>query len=353
MSDRSTISGVEHAAVRGGRPGWAQPAALVAALLLGSVLAFSAITKMISPKAFVASVEAYGVLPPSTVLAAATGLVGLEFALGLMLVIGIFRRSAAWITLPLVLLFIGMILHAMRVGISQCGCFGEVIKLSPGQELIVDVVLLVLTALVLWRGEDVRLGSLGLRHGFAWGGLCLGAVLFLLGGPAPTTQAAGSIEGSKLTVLSTAEPPVPNDKDALYFFFSADCDHCWSFAPAVELSARRLEGVEVRGITFSDPFALEEFRRAFNPSYPLHVLSEPAFNSITREYPAAVWIQDGNVVQSWAGFVPSHRALAEIGGYTVRGTGDGAAAEAGSDRQRSGAGATSTEIFGGPVRGRH
>lgn len=304
-----------------GRSIWS-PLALVAAILVGSVLIFSAYTKILSPKAFVASVESYGLLPTSLVLPGATGLIGLEIALGLMLVLGPGRRIAAFITLPLVLLFIGMVTYAMQVGLEECGCFGEVIKMEPRQELFVDIVLLALTGLVIWKGRGVEIGSPHVAPTLGWGGLALGAALFLAAGPALSEVEGLDLSMEDLAVLAQADPPLEIGEDAFLFFFAADCDHCWAFAGGVQLMHDRVEGLPVHAVTYSDRLSLDSFREAFAPTYPIHVLDRRAFDALVANYPAGIWIQAGGISQTWAGFVPSHRQIVEGGGYSYRQPGE-------------------------------
>jgi uncharacterized membrane protein YphA (DoxX/SURF4 family) len=327
-------------------PGPLRTLALVAAMLVGVTLIFSAITKILAPKAFVTAVETYGLLPPSLVLPGATGLVGAEVALGLLLVLGFRRRAAAWLSFPLLVFFTGMVIHAMRAGLPECGCFGEVIKLAPAQELVVDVVLLVLTLLVLWKGEDVTAGR-GLGAPLGWISLCAGAALFLAAGPVVGSESELPLERADLDVLAAAQPPLVPADEAFLFLFSADCDHCWAYVGGVELMQRRLEGIEVHAVTFSDPQALEEFEAAFEPTFPIHVVNQSVFDGLTAEYPAAVWISGGEVLRSWAGYVPSHREIAEQGGYLYR------EPTAPTPTPAASPGTDSGSLFGGPVRGRH
>lgn len=294
--------------------------ALVAAILVGGVLIFSAYTKILSPKAFVASVESYGLLPSWALLPGTTGLIGLEIALGLLLILGPGRRVAAWITLPLVLMFIAMVSYAMRTGLEECGCFGEVLKMEPRQELFVDLVLLGLTGLVLWKGRSLELGSRLVAPTLGWGGLVVGAAIFLAAGPAVSSSEELDLRWSDLSVLEQAQPPLVLGEDAFLFFFAADCDHCWAFAGAVQLMHDRVEGLPVHAITFSDRLSLDAFRDAFQPTYPIHVLDRAVFDRLVATYPAGVWIQAGGISQTWAGFVPSHRQIAESGGYLYRET---------------------------------
>jgi hypothetical protein len=315
---------------------------LVSALVLGAVFLFSAGTKILAPRAFLSSLDAYGVLGSSWLLPLGTGVVALELALGAMLVLGLGRRLAARVALPLVLIFVVMIVYALRNGLQDCGCFGEVLKIPPAVELVVDLVLLALTGVVLAWGENLVPAGHWLTRITGWGVFLLGAVFFL--SQSPVLPATGRLEVSddQLALFSQAQPPLDiSSGDHFVFLFSADCDHCWAFAGGVELMKERLQGVQVDAVTFSDEASLAGFRRAFAPTYPIHVLPQGLFDQLTDMYPAALWIQGGHVTDGWSGFVPSLRELAESGGYSYRSS----TADPGLTSQE-----TKPGIFGGPVR---
>lgn len=328
------------------RPG--SPLATGAAMLVGAVLLFSAWTKLAAPKYFVATVHEYGIFPDGLVLPLSTGVVGLELALGAMLLTGFLRRAAAWISVPLLLLFMAMLGVGIAKGMDSCGCFGEAISIDPRVELGLDVVLLGLVALVIRGGRDLAAPP-ALAHGVAWGSLCLGAFLFLAQGPA---AAAGQDEALDITVeqLSTlrqANPPLVLEGEALVFLFSADCPHCWSYAGAVEMAATRLEGLQVVGVTFSDYQAMEDFHYNFAPSYPVHTVDKGTFDALTDMFPAAAWISGGGVREGWKGHVPSHKELSDMGGYYILPPGEAPAAS------EPDSAATGDSPFGGTVKTRH
>lgn len=323
---------------------------LVSALLLGSVFVFSAWTKVLSPKAFVAAIDSYGIFPSDLALALATGVVGLEFALGVMLILGIQRRTAAWLSLPLLVMFVGLLLYAMQAGIEECGCFGEVIKLEPKVELMLDIGLLGLLALILWKGRDLKLGSPAFRTGFGFAALCAGALVFLAAGPGGALEETLEVTTEDLAILSEAEPPIHALPDeAFLFFFSADCPHCWSYSGAVDLMATRLEGIEVIGVTLSDPYTVEQFQTDFSPRYPIHYARESVFHSITEDYPAGIWITQGSVEEAWNGYIPSHREVSEAGGYLIVEPTEAAAPQP----EIPEAPEASASPFGGPIKSRN
>jgi hypothetical protein len=324
--------------------GWMARLAPFAAAFTGLVLAFSALTKFLSPKAFVAAIGEYGLFPESLILPVATGVTALEFALGLMLISGIGRRSATRIALPLVVAFTLLILRAISTGMTGCGCFGEVVSVPPRVELVLDLVLLA-ALVVVWRaGEDLHIARGRFASSFGWVAFSIGAVIFLARGPVVAGTGELDVDRDDLAVLAQADPPLPLPREGFLFFFSADCDHCWAYAGGVELMAQRVEGLEVAGVTLSGPAELDAFREAFRPSYPIHTLEPRQFNALAPDYPAAIWIQGGEIAGTWAGYVPGLRKIAEEGGYfyevveePVRALGgDGDAAER----------------FGGPLRGR-
>ncbi|RKZ11665.1 hypothetical protein DRQ53_15740 [bacterium] len=296
-------------------PDWMTRLAPLAAAITGIVLCFSAFTKFLNPKAFISVMGDYGLFASGIVLPLATAAVALELALGLMLLSGIGRRIASRLAVPLVVAFILLIIRAMTMGMSDCGCFGEVITLPLPAELGLDIVLLAMLAVVWRAGEDFPAAQGKVATSFGWVVLCLGALIFLARGPVVEAEQSLDLEFSDLSVLATADPPLALPREGFLFFFSADCDHCWAYAGGVELMARRLRDFRVVGVTQSDAAAMEGFREAFAPSYPIHVLPPREFNALVDHYPAGVWIQEGKIARSWAGFIPGLREIAEQGGY--------------------------------------
>ena len=324
-------------------PAWMARLAPVAAAITGIVLAFSAFTKFLSPRAFVSVMGDYGLFPEAMILPVATAAVALEFALGLMLLSGIGRRFASRIAIPMVLVFIVFIIRALATGMSGCGCFGEAIAIPPIFELFLDFGLLALL-FVVWRaGEDFAPARGRVAASFGWLALSFGALVFLARGPVVLTEEELSVEFNDLAVLAQASPPVAIPQEGFLFFFSADCDHCWAYAGGVELMSQRIKDFRVIGITLSDPAELEGYREAFQPTYPIHVLPPREFNSLVPTYPAGIWIQGGRIAGSWAGFVPGLRQIVEEGGYFYQPS---------SEKTGYGARQSSDSPFGGTLRGR-
>ncbi len=80
-----------------------------------------------------------------------------ETGLAVFLILGYARRFTAWSLLLMILFFTFLTAYsALTRAVSDCGCFGEVIKLTPWQSFAKDVVLLVLIGYIFLQREELR-----------------------------------------------------------------------------------------------------------------------------------------------------------------------------------------------------
>ena len=106
---------------------------LLLRLVVGGVFVYSAWTKLREPwSLFAISVDAYHVLPQWGVLAVARTLPWAELALGLLLIVGFWRRVSTLAASALLALFFGLMVRASVHGETiDCGCFGPGEAISP------------------------------------------------------------------------------------------------------------------------------------------------------------------------------------------------------------------------------
>ncbi len=121
-------------------------------ILSGFVKAVDPIGTQYKIADYAAAMGLEGVMPDIMTLGASVLLSGTEFVLGIMLLFAIRRRLVT----KLALLFVG-VMTAITVWlyvadpVSDCGCFGDAIKLTNGETLLKNIVLLAVTALLAWR----------------------------------------------------------------------------------------------------------------------------------------------------------------------------------------------------------
>ncbi len=100
---------------------------------LGAVLVYAAWLKLRDPwMLFAMAIDGYQLLPQWAVVAVARTLPWFELALGLVLIAGVWLRTAAGITVALQAAFIAAMAHSYAKGMKiDCGCFGSGDPISP------------------------------------------------------------------------------------------------------------------------------------------------------------------------------------------------------------------------------
>lgn len=144
-------------------------ALLFARYFVGVLFTFSGLIKVNDVRGFAYKLEEYfevfykhsGVPfheifgPWSVALAGAIAV--FETGLAVFLILGYARRFTAWSLLLMILFFTFLTAYsAITRAVSDCGCFGEVIKLTPWQSFAKDVGLLGLIGYIFLKREELR-----------------------------------------------------------------------------------------------------------------------------------------------------------------------------------------------------
>ena len=100
--------------------------ALVVRVVLGGLFVYAAYQKLKDPWAlFAMNIDSYQVLPTRAVEIVARTLPWFELLVGILMIAGIFRRSATVATSLLLGVFFGLMVRAYAKGMEiNCGCFG-------------------------------------------------------------------------------------------------------------------------------------------------------------------------------------------------------------------------------------
>lgn len=126
---------------------------------LGALFIFSGVAKSINPFGLSIQLGEYftalglEVLRPASAVGA-IAMCAAELLLGLLLVTGLWRRAAAWVTVAAMTFFTSLTLWiALENPVSDCGCFGDLLKLSNWATFWKNIAFLPFT-IVLWRGRN-------------------------------------------------------------------------------------------------------------------------------------------------------------------------------------------------------
>jgi uncharacterized membrane protein YphA (DoxX/SURF4 family) len=119
-------------------------------ILVGLTFIFSGFVKADDPLGFSYKLNEYlevfhlNFLLPTT-LFAAIFLIVMELTLGVVTLFGIFMKQTAWWLLALMIFFLFLTAYSyLANNITDCGCFGDAIKMSNAQTFWKDVILLIL-----------------------------------------------------------------------------------------------------------------------------------------------------------------------------------------------------------------
>ncbi len=143
-------------------------------ILVGVLFIVSGWIKLNDPVGFSFKLEEYFSEPVLNLpflepyaLAIALFVVILEVILGVTLLLGYQLRLTRWTLLGMIVFFTFLTLYSAVTGkVTDCGCFGDALKLTPWESFTKDVVLLVLILILFWGREYLKpLGSKGFRLG--------------------------------------------------------------------------------------------------------------------------------------------------------------------------------------------
>jgi uncharacterized membrane protein YphA (DoxX/SURF4 family) len=134
----------------------------VSRILVGGLFIFSGVIKMNDPVGFGFKLEEYfgedvlhlPFLQPYA-LHLAVFLVILEVMLGLFLLLGSFKRFTLWSIAGMMAFFTFLTFYSAYFNkVTDCGCFGDAIPLTPWESFSKDVVLSILIGVLIWgRGH--------------------------------------------------------------------------------------------------------------------------------------------------------------------------------------------------------
>jgi len=131
---------------------------LVLRVFLGGFYIVAGAVKIPDPGKFAEAVSNYRLLPHPLINSVAITLPWIEVVAGVFLVLGLWRRSSAWLINVMTVVFIVAIASAVARGLSiECGCFGTVGGRQVGLKAIAeDVGLLICGLWVLWQSRALR-----------------------------------------------------------------------------------------------------------------------------------------------------------------------------------------------------
>lgn len=135
---------------------------LISRVLVGLLFIISGLIKANDPLGFSYKLDEYfevfgmSFLTPAS-LAMAMGICVVEIGLGVALIMGVYMNFTAWLLLLMIIFFTVLTGYSAVTGkVTDCGCFGDAIKLTPWESFFKDLVLLVLIGIIFIRRNYIE-----------------------------------------------------------------------------------------------------------------------------------------------------------------------------------------------------
>lgn len=280
---------------------------------IGLILLIAGVAKAIDMNLFIEQMRDYGIITQDVLLTlSAWGLVALECALGVGLLILYRTKLIFSLTAMLWLIFLGATSWAwLTSATEECGCFGVWLKSSPGKAFIENLVLLAATILA-WLGhrDSLRIQS----RAKAWSV----AVAFLFGltlplafgfrvsrieqSPWKTMEA----ELSRLQIQGLDSVDLSRGAH-LIVLMDTECEHCLDVMPELNALAEATESPAVIALCISEESKRRMFIEKFQPRFPIGQIKEDAFLRLLGygDLPRIILFQDQHVGRVWDKSVPN------------------------------------------------
>jgi uncharacterized membrane protein YphA (DoxX/SURF4 family) len=260
-------------------------------ILLGFVFVFSAYTKFVGPGFFEITLIDQGLLSSrSQAQHAARFLIGLEFALGLLMLLPYYTKQLMAVAS---LMLVGFSLHLAylwAIGDTEnCGCFGEMISMSPAESIGKNILMLVVSTW-LWIKSDskptnktILLGGAAVLISSMWGFLPL---------PKP-----GDFPINNYTTFTYAGRTDLSSGEKMIAILNLDCEHCQELSK--ELGRLQKENLlpDIYALYFKEgETTIEQFEEMTNSAFPYAEIDVNTFFDLIGESPPRLYVlNNGNV----------------------------------------------------------
>ena len=266
-------------------------------VILAVVFIFSAISKIIAPGLFEITILNQGIIE-SRETAAYLGrlLISMELFLGIALFQPYYFKR---IVLPLSLLtligFTGLLSYSFIIGdTNNCGCFGEIIKMSPLEAILKNIALIFIGVYLFIKSEH-KSERIYIPITVLFASLI---IIFIF----VPIKSYDDLTFSKYTNFEIEGRVDLTDGDKLVAVFFIDCEHCIETANEIvklEIETSRLQNFYIL-FSGEETDSVKHFLDKTNIQHPyLKIPIDVFFDLIGNAPPRIYWLQDGEVKEFW------------------------------------------------------
>ena len=265
-------------------------------LLLGITFLFSAYTKAVGPGFFEITLMDQGIAPDRIIASyLARFFIGLEFALGFLMLLPFYVKRLMQFTFFLLGGFTLHLIYLWSIGdTDNCGCFGEMISMTPEQSIIKNMIMLAI-AFVVFRLAQTK--KIKIIIPIVFSAATIISMWIIL--PIPNHK---EFPFESFTHFETRGRVDLSSGENLVAIFNLDCEHCQQTATELgELKRNQENFPELYVLYFQEgSTTVEDFESITQSSFPYDLIEVNTFFDLIGDSPPRVYhLKDGKVLGIW------------------------------------------------------
>ena len=265
-------------------------------LLLGTTFLFSAYTKAVGPGFFEITLMDQGIAPDRIIASyLARFFIGLEFALGFLMLLPFYVKRLMQFTFFLLGGFTLHLIYLWSIGdTDNCGCFGEMISMTPEQSIIKNMIMLAI-AFVVFRLAQTK--KIKIIIPIVFSAATIISMWIIL--PIPNHK---EFPFESFTHFETRGRVDLSSGENLVAIFNLDCEHCQQAATELgELKRNQENFPELYVLYFQEgSTTVEDFESITQSSFPYDLIEVNTFFDLIGDSPPRVYyLKDGKVLGIW------------------------------------------------------
>ena len=265
-------------------------------LLLAITFLFSAYTKAVGPGFFEITLMDQGIAPNRNIAAyLARFFIGLEFALGFLMLLPFYIKQLMQFTFFLLGGFTLHLIYLWSIGdTDNCGCFGEMISMTPEQSIIKNIIMLTIALAVFKTAETKKIKKI---IPVVFSAITIISMWIIL--PIPNHN---EFPFDSFTHFETRGRVDLSSGEKLVAIFNLDCEHCQETANELAKLKRSVKNFpEFYVLYFQEgSTSVEDFESITQSSFPYDLIEVNTFFDLIGDSPPRVYnLKDGKVLEIW------------------------------------------------------
>ena len=262
-------------------------------IFLGIVFVFSAYTKFVGPGFFEITLIDQGLLSSrGQAQHAARFLIGFEFALGLLMLLPYYTKQLMAIAN---LMLIGFTIHLgylWAIGDNEnCGCFGEMISMSPAESIVKNILMLAVSVW-LW----IKSPSKATNPTILFGGAMIIITSMWVFLPIPDQS---EFPVNQYTNFSSIGRTDLSSGEKIVAILNLDCEHCQELSVELGKMNKTNKLPDVYAFYFKEgETTVEQFEQMTNTSFPYVEIDVNTFFDLIGESPPRVYVLNDGAVDA-------------------------------------------------------